>query len=47
MKIGIMESIATEVEIVLPVGNGAGWGWKVSVIVNLELIMQRRPAVTL
>ena len=47
VKIGIMESIAAEVEIVLPVGNGAGWGWKVSVIVNPELIMQRRPAVTL
>ena len=47
VKIGIMESIAAEVEIVLPVGNGVGWGWKVSVIVNPELIMQRRPAVTL
>ena len=47
MKIGILESILAEVKIVLPVGNGAGWGWKVSVMVIPELIMSHGPALAL
>ena len=47
VKIGILESILAEVEIVLPVGNGAGVGWKVSVMVIPELIVSHGPALAL
>ena len=47
VKIGILESILAEVEIILPVGNGAGWGWKLSVMIIAELIVSHRPALAL
>ena len=39
VEIGILKSILAEVEIILPVGNGAGWGWKVSIMVIPGLVV--------